>query len=238
MERFSALLALWAGIHWSPVNSHYNGQWCEALMFSLICAWTNGWINNRDAGDFICHHAHYDVIVMYSQSAVRTLWTFCVMLSGRIKLHKIIDSQWNSTGYVYNLTHWGRVTHRCVSKLTFIGSDNGLSLGRHQALIRTNAGILLIWPLGTNFSEISIVINIYLLKKMRLKTSSGKWPPSCLGINVLIMITVPTDGLAPVGVKPSVGTVMSKFESYTYMRSVLQKRIIVTRAPFANMDLL
>ena len=52
------------------------------------------------------------------------------------------------------LTHWGRVTHICVSKLTSIGSDNGLSPGQHQAIIWTNAAILLIRTLGTNFSEI------------------------------------------------------------------------------------
>ena len=46
------------------------------------------------------------------------------------------------------LTHWGGVTHICVSKLTIIGSDNGLSPGRRQAIIWTNAGILLIRPLG------------------------------------------------------------------------------------------
>ena len=51
------------------------------------------------------------------------------------------------------LTQWGRVTHICVAKLTNIGSDNGLSPGRRQAIIWTNAGILLIWPLGTNFSD-------------------------------------------------------------------------------------
>ena len=50
------------------------------------------------------------------------------------------------------LTHWGRVTLICVSKLTIIGSDNGLSPGRRQAIIWINAGILLIGPLGTNFS--------------------------------------------------------------------------------------
>ena len=52
------------------------------------------------------------------------------------------------------LTHWGRVMHICVGKLTNIGSDNGLSPGRRQAIIWTNAGILLIGTLGTNFSEI------------------------------------------------------------------------------------
>ena len=73
------------------------------------------------------------------------------------------------------LTHWGRVTHICVSKLYILGSDNGLPPGRRQAIISTNAGILLIWPLGTNFSEILIEINTFSLKKMHLKMSSVKW---------------------------------------------------------------
>ena len=83
------------------------------------------------------------------------------------------------------LTHWGRVTHICVSKLTIIGSDNGLSPGRRLAIIWTNAGILLIGPLGTNFSEKLIEIQTFSFKKMDLKMSSGKWQPSCLGLNVL-----------------------------------------------------
>ena len=56
------------------------------------------------------------------------------------------------------LTHWGRVTHICVNKLAIISSDNGLSPGRRQAIIWTNVGILLIGPLGPNFSEILIEI--------------------------------------------------------------------------------
>ena len=52
------------GIHRSPVNSPHKGQ--EALMFSLICARINGWVNNREAGDLRRHRAHYDVIVMDS----------------------------------------------------------------------------------------------------------------------------------------------------------------------------
>ena len=67
------------------------------------------------------------------------------------------------------LTHWGRVTHICVSDLTNIGSDNGLSPGRRQAIIRTTAGILLIRPLGTNFSEFLVQILIFSFKKMHLK---------------------------------------------------------------------
>ena len=51
-------------IHQSPVNSPHKGQWHIALMFSLICAWINGWVNNGEAGDLRCHRLHYDVIVM------------------------------------------------------------------------------------------------------------------------------------------------------------------------------
>ena len=51
-------------IHRSPVNSQHKSQWCGALMFSLICAWTNNWANDGDPGDLRRHHAHYGVIVM------------------------------------------------------------------------------------------------------------------------------------------------------------------------------
>ena len=83
------------------------------------------------------------------------------------------------------LTHWGRATHICVGKLTIIGSDNDLSPGRRQAIIWTSAGILLIGPLGTNFSEISIGIQTFSFKKIDLKMSSGKRRPFCPGLNVL-----------------------------------------------------
>ena len=59
---------------------------------------------------------------------------------------------------LYRFTHWGRATHICVGKITIIGSDNGLLPGRRQAIIWTNAWILLIGPIGTNFSEILIGI--------------------------------------------------------------------------------
>ena len=77
------------------------------------------------------------------------------------------------------------MTHICVGKLTIIGSDNGLSPGRCQSIISTNAAILLIEPLGTNFSEILIGIQILSFKKMRMKMSSAKLRPFCLGLNVL-----------------------------------------------------
>ena len=77
------------------------------------------------------------------------------------------------------------MTHICVGKLTIIDSDNGLSPGRHQAIIWTNARILLIGPLGTNFIEMLIKIHTFSFRKMHLKMSSAKWRPFCLGLNVL-----------------------------------------------------
>ena len=77
------------------------------------------------------------------------------------------------------------MTHLCASALTIIRSDNGLSPGRRQAIIWTNARILLIGPLGINFSEILIEIHTFSLKKMYLKMSSAKGRKFRLGLDVL-----------------------------------------------------
>ena len=71
METFSALLALWAGNSPVPVNSPHKGQWRGGLMFSLICTWINGWVNNREAGDLRRHRGHYDVNVMWTYDIYR-----------------------------------------------------------------------------------------------------------------------------------------------------------------------
>ena len=99
----------------------------------------------------------------------------------------IIIKSWATFNDIFcqQLTHWGRVTHICVSKLTIIGADNGLSPGRRQAIIWTNAGILLTGPLGTNVNEISIEIHAFSFKEFHLKMSSGKCRPFCLGLSVL-----------------------------------------------------
>ena len=92
----------------------------------------------------------------------------------RVKLQPDLFSFWDCFGSHFPsslllwsilLTHWGRVTHICISKLTIIGSDNGLSPDWHQAIIWTNVAMLLIAPLGTNFSGILIEIHTFSLKK-------------------------------------------------------------------------
>ena len=90
-----------------------------------------------------------------------------------------------SHGDWQQLTHWGRLTHICVGKLIIIGSDNGLLPDQCQAIITTNAGLLLIGPLWTYFSENLIKTQQFSLKKMHMQISSVKWRPSCLGLNVL-----------------------------------------------------
>ena len=109
----------------------------------------------------------------------RTNLSFSSTFPGKITIFK---AKWTTKHF---LTHWGRGTHICISKLTIIGTDNGLSPGRHQAIIWTNAGILSIQTLWTNFSEILSKIHTFSPKKMHLKMSSAKWQPFCLGLNVL-----------------------------------------------------
>ena len=91
------------GIHRSPVNSPHKGQWRGVLMFSLICAWINAWVNNREAGDLRRHHAHYDVTVMIRlkvlvsvqvSSAVRNSWI-------------IINTTWQWLLWQFNLSSVG-----------------------------------------------------------------------------------------------------------------------------------
>ena len=105
------------------------------------------------------------------------------------------------------------MTHICVSKLNIIGSDNGLLPGRRQAIIWTDAGILLIGSVGTNFNEILIVIHIFSCNKIHFKMSSGKWRPFCFGLNVLKWPTKISRHLeCELGVVPQSGHVVKYFK--------------------------
>ena len=127
-----------------------------------------GWRQHRDAMNSY-HIMYYKYFIV----RIKSWYLSSRLIFGNRKIYYIL------------LTHWGRVTHKCVSKLSMLGSDNGLSPDRRQAIIWTNDGLLLIWLLGKNFSEILIEILTFSFKKMCLKMSSGKWRPFCLGLNVL-----------------------------------------------------
>ena len=116
------------------------------------------------------------------------LWKVIIWIYSNITGFKdIYPSAFEHIPHVLNdfLSHWGQVTHICLGKLTIICSDNGLLPGRCQAIIWTNAGILLIRSLGTNLSEIFIGNQVFSFKKMHLKMSSMKLHPFCPGLNVL-----------------------------------------------------
>ena len=83
-----AKLALCAGNSPVPVNSPHKGQWHGALMFFFICAWINGWVDNRGAGDLRRHRGHYDVTVM---SFLETQQSFQL----------VPTNPWKSGGYCY-----------------------------------------------------------------------------------------------------------------------------------------
>ena len=99
--------------------------------------------------------------IIYNISVITITITMSIILANFGK-YAISDCPFIRNVFLFhqNLTHWGRVTHLCVSRITNIGSDNGLSPGRRQAIIWTNVGILLIQTLGTNFSEILREIHI------------------------------------------------------------------------------
>ena len=111
----------------------------------------------------IGHSIICDVYNLHIQHA----WDYMYYITHPLAI--LYDKRW--------LTHWGWMAHICVSKLNIIGSDNGLAPGRCQAIIRTNPGILLIGPSGTNFNESLMEIRPFSFKKMRLKVSSAKWRP-------------------------------------------------------------
>ena len=110
------------------------------------------------------------------------LWVSINIWSVGFSTQKISTAEICACGLFYQRSY------TCVGNLTIIGSDNGLSPGRRQAIIWTNAGILLIGPLGTNFSEICIEIDTFSFKNIHLKMLSGKWRPFCLGLNVLSQV--------------------------------------------------
>ena len=133
-----------------------------------ICSWQYN----------ICHFIHFQP---QSPTASRQLHNSpCHNKQMRVMLNLL-----NVITHLFHNVNGSLVKHICVGNLTIIGLDNGLSPGRRQAIIWTNDRILLIGPLGTNFSEILIGIQTFSFTKLHLKTSSAKWRLFCLGLNEL-----------------------------------------------------
>ena len=120
-------------IHRSPVNSPHKGQWRGALMFSLICARINGWVNNREAGDLRRHQAHCDVIVMVGGIPVHMQYIITHVDVTFYELCLISQHSWNE---LYRVISRQPVSNRA--------GNSRLSM--------SNPGVLFIWS-KTRFLE-------------------------------------------------------------------------------------
>ena len=98
-EHFPRYWPFVRGIHRSPMNFHNKGQWRRALMFSLIGAWINAWVNNRKADDLRRHRAHYDVIVMANWDTA-----ICVMFCMFYKQHTLFHKHL----YIFDIYVYGQ----------------------------------------------------------------------------------------------------------------------------------
>ena len=102
METFSAL----------PVKSAHKGQWRGALMFSLIHAWTNGWVNNRDAGDLARHRANYDVSVMRSKTDHELIVSEIGLRTTAAKIFLFASFSLLKYCFIFTNYHWALYFHR------------------------------------------------------------------------------------------------------------------------------
>ena len=165
-----------------PLTSHKESAWIDICR--LCFCWCRS-INVKCVFSVKKDRSiqlYFNSVIRKSRIYVYGIWPYKVLSIIMISRVKSLEGKMIGTTWVM---HWGRVTHICVSNLTIIGSDNGLSPGRRQAIIWTNAGILLIGPLEINFSEISIENNTFSFNKMHLKMSSAKWRLFRLGLNEL-----------------------------------------------------
>ena len=156
------------GIHRSPVNSPHKSLWRRALMFSLICAWINAWVNNRKAGDFRRHRSHYDAIVMipphHDDSAKqhahnrnwyntrdRKPWHSCSTFSWNKKNHYKITypSEWN----MFTPEHGKTVSHGKTFKILLLTANGlGTELWSEYDLIRVIIAFIEYKPFINKFS--------------------------------------------------------------------------------------
>ena len=118
------------GIHRSPVNYPHEGLWRRALMFSLICAWIEGWVNNRECGDLRRYRANYDVTVMYEICTMHrkithyNLQVLSIIFQWevRIIITHVLQDYWTGTGTIMS----GTSTRELVKSYLITISTGGI----------------------------------------------------------------------------------------------------------------
>ena len=131
METFSEILDICAGNRRSSVNSPHKGLWRGALMFSLICAWIKGWVNNGEAGDLRRHRAHYGVIVMVH--CICSGITMTLSMPGRSR-PGVITFSWNS--YLC-IRKWNITSSKIGGMLSVILTFGMLNMHRQKHIFST-----------------------------------------------------------------------------------------------------
>ena len=200
----------WWDFPWS--RCCYRLLWCIVELYMLLCipvihGQTRGTTDEYYVTICLCWFVGNKISIYVSTSSVWISYVSNSLSITFVSIHGfkfVVNSLLISFSFIWCLIvsllfskyddHWCKVVintfrqsnaHICISDLPVIGSDNGLSPGQHQAIMWTNAGILLIGPLGTNISDILIKIHTFSFKKMHLKMSSAKWGLFCLSLNVL-----------------------------------------------------
>ena len=118
----------------SPVNSLHKGQWGGALMFSLICVWINGWVNNPEAGDLRCYRAHYDVTVMLGYAI--TINTLRLRQNG----YHFADDFFKCIFLNVNFWISNNMSLKCVTQSQIDNISSFVQPIRRQAITWTNDG--------------------------------------------------------------------------------------------------
>ena len=144
---FNSWITLFCSIHLTRrmefISTHTtkNSRWLNQMQHSFVISIYTGCLVTKLQSNPHYMHRGCKKSNVYTCVNTQQRSTFCLNT-------EIMDTR-SLRPPVFGLIHWGRVTHICVGKLIIIGSDNGLSPGRRQAIIWTNAGIWLMGPLGT-----------------------------------------------------------------------------------------
>ena len=177
--QISKIKAIWI-FHWSLCSFCIHGLVVNFSILDILCPRYNCLlVSCRYDNSWVLYNISHDICTQFCSALfcckhfISFLWIIWFINPYFTGLHSSLRY---SDLYIY------------VSKLTTIGSDNGLSPYLRQAIIWTNDGILLIRTLGTKFNGILSETHLFSFKKMHLKMLSGKCHPFCLGLNIMLNV--------------------------------------------------
>ena len=154
------------------------------LVYLTVCSGADEW-KHRSSGSLAFVRGIHRGPVPHKGAVTRKTFPLDDVIVRRERPNRYWH-RWHLVAFCCGLLMIIEAEWRIYSKLTAIGI---------WTIIWTNAGIVLIEPFGTNFSQILIEVYTFSARKMHFKTSSGKWRLFCLGLNVLPLIAALLDSL-------------------------------------------